>query len=210
MNKKICEATKEDIILCYQNNCISNIHNYRKHSIIYEWKDYELGELKPICRFSLGMAQRYNLGLEFRLWNSNKKRKERLKDKVEDIVKSGKAIFITMTFKDSELEKTSSETRRRKIARYLKQECERYVANIDFGVDPKYTQREHYHAIAIPKNEKISFQSYCDMFDGSRISSLQIRQSDKSNISLSLYINKLTNHAYKSFGFAKRLIYSRN
>lgn len=55
-------------------------------------------------------------------------------------------IFGTLTFTDDVLKKTSKETRRRYVARFLNDNSIHYVANIDFG---KKDDREHYHFIAL-------------------------------------------------------------
>lgn len=209
MNKTIRQATKEEIATAYQNKVPLLIANYRKASLLREI-NYDTGETTSLCRFNLSMANRYNLGFEFRIWKSNRDRKNRLKDRVSKIISNGNAIFLTLTFNDSFLSRdTTEQTRRRYVSRFLKEQCKQYVANIDYGEREDCTHREHYHAIVIPKAEKIDFKPYCAFFDGSRIYAEKVLINEKSNISISLYINKLTNHALKTSGKAKRLIYSR-
>lgn len=207
MNKKLNSATKEEIMQAYQSNVISLIHNYRKNSVILDSYDDQTGLLKYVCRFDLGMAEKYNLGFEFRVWNSNKNRKARLRSRIVDMLQSKKAKFLTLTFNDSFFTRgTSEETRRKYIRRFLKEQCERYVANVDYG---DKNGREHYHAIVVPKAERVDFAPYCACFDGSRIDSEDIIVSQKSKDSLARYINKLTNHSLKESGRYKRLIFSR-
>lgn len=211
MNKLIREATKEEIKEAYKNQCIKTIYKKRKQNIVYEYKYVALGELIPHCTYTIKQAEKDNLGLDYRLWFSNKRRKNRLEDKIEEIINSGKAVFLTMTFKDEVINTTSPETRRRKIARYLKSQASKYVANIDFGQDDRFTKREHYHAVLIPLKEKVDYKAYNKLFNNSRIHSEKVRQpSQKDTISIGLYLNKLTNHALKTQGFQKRFIYSRS
>lgn len=209
MNKRISEASPQEIAEAYKNKVPLLIWNYRKASIGYNI-DYDTGETELFCRFGLKMAERYNLGFEYRIYDSNKNRKKRLSKRVSDIVRSGKAQFITLTFNDTFFSRSTSEiTRRRYISRFLKEQCEQYVANIDYGERQDCTHREHYHALVIPKQERIDYKPYCAFFDKSRIFAEQVRISGKSEISIALYINKLTNHSLKASGKCKRLIYSR-
>lgn len=207
MNKKLINATKEEIMEAYQSNTISLIHNYRKHSLLFDYMKEDTGELKYVCTFDLQKAEAYNLGFEFRVWKSNRDRRNRLKKRISKMLGSSNAKFLTLTFNDSFFEReTSEETRRRYIRRFLKEQCSEYVANVDYG---DKNGREHFHAIVIPKSTRIDYAPYCDFFDGSRIYSEDILVSEKSKRSLSLYINKLTNHSLKASGRYKRLIYSR-
>lgn len=209
MNKTIRSATHEEIKEAYLNKAPLLISNYRKKSIDYDIVNEE-GEVKLFCSFGLKKAEKVDLGFEFRIWKSNRDRKKRLKDRVSKIISTNRAKFLTLTFNDSFLSRSTSEdTRRRYVSRFLKEQCSQYVANLDFGEREDCTHREHYHALVIPKGEKIDYKPYCAFFDGSRIYSEDVRVNEKSEISISLYINKLTNHALKTSGRAKRLIYSR-
>lgn len=205
MNKTISQASYEEIANAYINKVPLVIWGYRKASLIHDID--ENGEVSTYCRFHLKMAERYNLGFEFRIWKSNKDRKARLKERVSKIVRSKRAIFLTLTFNNEFLSReTSEETRRRYIRRFLKEQCEQYVANVDYG-DKR--NREHYHAIVIPKGARVSFAPYCAFFDGSRVFAENVRVSENSENCISLYISKLTNHALKESGRYKRLIFSR-
>lgn len=211
MNKTIKEATKSEIAQAYKDKVPTLIYNYRKNSLTCDIKRIsELGEVEyqPIASFNLKMAQKYNLGFEFRIWQSNKMRKERIKKRITDYINTGKAQFLTLTFSPAFLSRdTTEETRRRYIARFLKEQCEYYVANIDYGED---NGREHYHAVIVPKNDRIDYQPYNDIFDKSRIYAEPIIISNKSLDNISRYINKLTNHALKIKGAYQRLIFSRS
>ena len=207
MNKTLRQATKDEIANAYINKVPLLIYSYRKASLGYNI-DFENGEVETFCRFGLPMATRYNLGFEFRIWSSNKKRKQRLLKRVSRIVKSEKAIFLTLTFNDSFFARSTSETtRRRYISRFLKEQCSYYVANVDYG---DKNGREHYHALVIPKNDLIDYKPYLAFFNKSCIYAERVDTSESSQVNISLYISKLTNHALKTSGRYKRLIYSRN
>ena len=209
MNKTLREATTDEIKNAYINKVPLVIWNYRKASIEYDI-DYEDGVVNRYCRFNLSMAKRYNLAFEYRIWQSNKLRKERVLKRVKKIINNGNAIFVTLTFNDKFLNRSTSETtRRRYVSRFLKEQCLYYIANIDYGESQKGTHREHYHALVIPKGEKIDYASYSAYFDKSRIFAEPVIISGKSEDNIAKYISKLTNHSLKSSGQYKKLIYSR-
>lgn len=52
--------------------------------------------------------------------------------------------FLTLTFNDDFLSRTSAAYRRDQIARFLKSYFDNYVANVDYGNEK---EREHYHAL---------------------------------------------------------------
>lgn len=210
MNKTIKEASLDEIKQAFQRNAIYLIASYRKQSITREIIE-DTGEIITYHHFTRKTAENYNLGFEFRLWVANKGRRNRLEKRVRDMIFSNKAIFLTLTFNDRFLGRdTSPETRRRYIRRFLREQCSDYVANIDFGVDDRFTQREHYHALVIPKNDKIDFSSYREFFNDSSINAKRVRDNEKSVIGVANYVNKLTNHALKDNGRYQRLIYSRS
>ena len=205
MNKTIAQASYQEIANAYINKVPLVIWGYRKASLVRDIDDD--GVIETYCRFSLKMAERYNLGFEFRIWKSNKDRKRRLKERVQKIISSSRAQFLTLTFNNKFFEReTTEETRRLYVSRFLKEQCSQYVANIDYGDE---RNREHYHALVVPKGERINYAPYTAFFDGSRIYAENVSVSGKSEISISLYISKLTNHALKESGRYKRLIYSR-
>lgn len=138
-----------------------------------------------------------------RLINSERKKYKKVKHKISNIVKQGNAVFITLTFTDDVLSKTSALTRRKYVARYLKEQSPYYVANIDFGVDTTYTQREHYHAVVCNRCD-FSKWSYGFVF------AEQVRTHDNDAKRVSRYVAKLTNHALKVKTVSSRLIYSRD
>lgn len=138
-------------------------------------------------------------------------RRARTRDKISAMIitnegeLSSRTYFLTLTFSDETLNKTSEETRRRYVARVLKAFAVQYVANIDYGGE---RGREHYHAVirldqsASITNLKKAWLEYG--FIGVK------RIKSESSADLSHYINKLTSHSIKkSTGCLKRAIYSR-
>jgi len=130
-------------------------------------------------------------------------RVKRLKQRIETMLNNGKNLFLTLTFTDKTLAKTSDETRRRYVARFLKQfDCE-YVANIDFGEE---NEREHYHAVL-----NTSFINPLSWQYGN-LDVKQVRNATDKEldcIRLAKYVAKLTNHAIKETTKRNSLIYSR-
>lgn len=214
MNKKIKDATKEEIAKAYYNNVptlISNIRYRVKSKQDNIFTDMRTGEVISRNGFNYFVAASINKGFEFRVWRSNKGRHDRLRNRVSKMIATKSAIFLTLTFNDKFFDReTSEETRRRYIARFLKEQCISYVANVDYGEKEECTHREHYHAVVIPKGKRIDFKPYCAFFDGSRVFSEKIHTDKKSKDCISRYISKLTNHSLKASGQYKRLIYSRS
>lgn len=127
------------------------------------------------------------------------KRVKRLKDKIAEMLEGGQCLFLTLTFTDEVLAKTSPETRRQYISRFLKQFNVPYIANKDFGSKNK---REHYHAVIQLDHLDYSLYEY-GAINGQKIASV------KDNVKLAKYVSKLTNHAIKETTQRSCLIYSR-
>lgn len=135
-----------------------------------------------------------------RLNESKKRKSSKVREKIEELVLSGNAIFITLTFNNDTLSNTSVETRRRYVARYLKANSTKYVANIDYG---SKKGREHYHAVV---DSDISFTSW---YKYGAINVERVRTQETDLVRVSRYVAKLSNHALKVAN-APRLIYSRS
>lgn len=124
------------------------------------------------------------------------KRRYRVRQKTKGIICSGKALFLTLTFRDEVLDRTTPETRRRYVARWLKSVAPVYCANIDYG---DLHEREHYHAIA--QVDWVDLSSWKYGFSYAE----QVKTSDDDLARLSKYVVKLTKHAMKdSVDKAKR------
>lgn len=117
------------------------------------------------------------------------------------MLQSDTVVFLTFTFTDKVFDKTSYDTRKKYVQRFLKDQAAYYIANIDFGEE---NGREHYHAIAIGHFDYGSWHKY-----GS-IKGLPVHRSVDDAKRLSKYVSKLTNHAIKKTTGAVRVIYSRN
>jgi len=206
MNKKISQATRQEISSCLKQNGIRKIVDKRKNALLTQfWED--TGELEFFNTYTLDKAKTDDLELEFRLYISNMKRRENIKRRIEEMLATNHCYFLTLTFNDKSFERNiTSDTRRRYITRFLKEQCKCYVANVDFG--SKFG-REHYHAVVVPKS-KIDFSRYRSKFDNSNINCERLFNNTKSKDTYTRYINKLTNHSLKDNGFYKRLIYSRH
>lgn len=138
---------------------------------------------------------------EARLINaSNVHRVKRLKERIERYLSMGQCIWLTLTFTDDTLDKTTKETRRRYVARYLKNQSQYYIANIDYGSD---NEREHYHAVVV--GDFVDMAKWCYGFAYTE----RIKNHSKSSIKLSKYVSKLTAHAIKESTKRQVYIYSR-
>lgn len=136
------------------------------------------------------------------LLNESKRRKYmKARKKTENLILSGHAIFITLTFRDETLSKTTLETRRRYVSRYLKANSQTYVANLDYG---HLNGREHYHAIA---QDDINLKDW-HKYGAIKIERVPTVQDDFNRVVK--YVVKLTRHALKVKGNVPRLIYSRD
>lgn len=136
-----------------------------------------------------------------RLNTNEYKRVKRLKDKMLKSVLSNQAIFLTLTFTDDTIAKTTNLTRRRYVSRYLKSQSNYYIANRDFGAT---NAREHYHAVVISK--KVDYSMWRKY---GAINSKRIAPTQTSNVRVSKYVAKLSNHAIKETATQQRLIYSK-
>ena len=142
--------------------------------------------------------------------DSLKARKQRAQRKVAKWVVSGWSYFLTLTFNDDCLARTSANTRRQLVTRFLNSFGTPYIANVDYGSE---NGREHYHAIIyLPCDGKPDFSSWCrNGFFQSRL----IRPDEGDSNAVAKYVCKLTNHAFKASTtgsgryVAQRLIYGK-
>lgn len=134
-----------------------------------------------------------------RLNESKYRKAKRIRDKIADLVVNNKAVFITLTFTNEVLAQTSPTTRRKYVARYLKEQSPVYVANVDFSPEKN---REHYHAVIM---NKADFTKWPYGF----VYAETIRNQNHSIERTSKYVAKLTSHALKT-NVTTRLIYSRD
>lgn len=142
------------------------------------------------------------------------KRVIRLRERIKKILTtSDTVIFLTLTFTDDALAKTSPDTRRQYVRRYLGQFGFDFVANIDFGAK---NGREHYHAVV---GGKIDLKPWTEKMGGTNVrivkapeftqkrvpkryqglpqEEIEKRMAIDDEKALSKYVAKLTNHAIK-------------
>lgn len=146
------------------------------------------------------------------------RRRKKCKQRIEYMVTTGNCIFLTFTFTDDVLQRTTSDTRRQAVRRYCSQYNCLYVGNIDFGVKDEYidklgvsrkgTHREHYHVVI--QAEEVDYKAW----KFGSLNGLKVRKVEDSQ-AIATYITKLTNHAVKSSTmscedlFKNRVIYSK-
>lgn len=175
---------------------------YKGGSLPLRIIDFE-GEIDNIDFFdwsTYSAIKRFNdsdFDCAYLLMRSKQSKARKVKEKISNIVMNHNAVFLTLTFRNDVFDKTTPETRRRYVARYLKQVSSEYVGNIDFSPD---VGREHYHAVVCSRADLNAWKygfAYAE----------QVRAHDRDLTRVSKYITKLTAHALKVN--ATRLIYSR-
>lgn len=135
----------------------------------------------------------------YRIINNDSHRTCRLRDRIERLT-SMPSIFLTLTFTDDVLSRTSSATRRRYVTRFLKCVATDYVGNIDFG---ELNGREHYHAVVQSDRVDPKLWIY------GNLDFKKIVYTESSSSRVAKYINKLTNHAVKSTTKRNTLLYPK-
>lgn len=151
------------------------------------------------------------IDLCFKIFNSTRARKKYGLDQLikwcyvvetTSCFKGWKLVFGTLTFNDETFKATSKETRRRYVARFLKDNTENYIANIDFG---KTTNREHYHFVALCSHD-IEKNSWKYGFDSYR----EIKHTMDDIQKAKKYLIKLNNHSYKDSTRNERVIMNKS
>lgn len=176
---------------CIDNGILDIVRNNDK-------RIYKMNDLSVLSQWLDMKSHNKELDCSSRLIESKYRKYARARKKIESLVLSGKAVFITLTFTNDVLNNTSSLTRRRYVARYLKEQCAFYLANIDYS--PK-KEREHYHAVVSDRVDMSKWSYgfvYCE----------SVRAHDMCAKRVARYVAKLTSHAFKVD--ATRLIYSRS
>lgn len=185
---------------------IKEVNRYKKTIPFFTYGRYE----EDIVNHFVDLGYKVeDIKEALRLINSNNKRRVRCYDKIISLFNNYKVVYFgTLTFTNDVLDKTSKDTRRRYVSRYLKSISECYVANIDFGdkdKNPESNEREHYHCLlaidTMPSGWRYGFSKF-----------KKVVISDTSSTCLSKYIVKLSRHALKQTGNGKapRLIYSKS
>ena len=163
-----------------------------------------LSEMNPDPQFCLDTYPEFfdniqEVILSSRYCKNYYNRNNRLSKKIEKIISDYESpVFITLTFNDSSLDLLSYQTRRKRVAEWLKSQSLLYIANVDYG---KENGREHYHAIS---NQKVNPTTW--KYGACNVEMIY----NKNSKALAKYINKLTNHALKdTANHGARIIYSR-
>lgn len=129
-------------------------------------------------------------------------RTSRLKARVARLIERP-SVFLTFTFTDDVIGRTTADTRRQRVIRLLKSFGVPYIANIDFGAR---NHREHYHALLqVPS---IDCKAVINQYGYGAIKCEKVRSAD-DNVKLAKYISKLSNHAIKETTKRNAIIYSR-
>lgn len=123
----------------------------------------------------------------------------RLKQRISKIIQKD-SLFLTFTFTDDVLHRTSADTRKQYVRRFLSSFEVPYVANVDFGFK---NGREHYHAILQMPRINLTQWKYGGL-NG------KIVRNSTDDVKLAKYISKLTNHAIKETTKRQAIIYSRD
>lgn len=142
--------------------------------------------------------------------DSKYRKRINIEKRFKDIVYTNNAIFVTLTFNDETLAKTSEETRRQYVRKYLKKQCRVYVANIDFGdkeKNPDSNEREHYHALVMARDKDKGLD--LSKWAYGIINAKRVRYKRENVQKVSKYVAKLSQHALKKSGRLPRLIWSR-
>ena len=189
----ISKYSKETKALCLDSGMVNYVKQLKKD--IYKSEDGArlIGFLSWIENNELADCS-------IRMLESNYRRYVRAKQHIIDLVLSGQAVFITLTFTNKVLSETSAQTRRKYVARYLKSQSDFYVANIDFSPEK---HREHYHAVVSNRCD-MSLWSYGFVYCE------QVRTHDFDCKRVARYVSKLTSHALKLNDISTRLLYSRS
>ena len=136
----------------------------------------------------------------YRILNANYHRLSRLRNRIDSII-SYRSFFLTLTFTDEILSKTSSKTRRLYITRFLKKLSTNYVANIDYGFKKG---REHYHAVVMCNDIDYKLWKY------GNLDFKLVTYEDDTSDRVSKYVSKLVNHAIKNTTKRNYIIYPKN
>ena len=126
-------------------------------------------------------------------------KRKRIKQRLLLWQKEKNLYFVTLTFNDEYLSKTTEEKRRKDIKDTLNATSEVYIANQDFGKD---YGREHYHALCgnLKPNDLKRIRKEMGFVDCKKITSNLGGAVD--------YAMKLSNHSLKDTA-NKNIIYSR-
>lgn len=131
-------------------------------------------------------------------------RKRRLQIRINYLLEHYDCYFLTLTFTDTVLQNTTSDTRKKYITNFLSSLNTYYIANKDFGTQ---NSREHYHCIIARRIPTEKLTEYIEKYGACYAE--PIKKSELASLRLSKYVSKLTNHAVKETAQRSALLYSR-
>lgn len=175
---------KKSKALFYKNNI--NIDNPLNYSKIIQENFEELKKMDKAIK-----QRRYNYKIEMLKWLFYIENQAPYKYDL---------VFITLTFDDEALKNIQKKYRKVYIQRYLKKECKKYIANIDYGKEG----REHYHALAMI-DKKINLNNWNWIINVKRVP-----RKAKDQNKINKYILKINNHSFKDSTRQERIIKDRN
>ena len=145
----------------------------------------------------------FDLDASLKEYDKYRAKTRRVRRKILEMMFYGSCSFLTLTFTDEVLANTTEHTRRRYVARFLKQISDDYVGNVDYG---KLNGREHYHAVV--RGVNIDTSAW-DKYGFSHAQTIGKSDGSTQASKMSKYIYKLSNHATKLTTNNKKIIYSR-
>lgn len=145
----------------------------------------------------------FDLDASLKEYDKYRAKTRRVRRKILEMMFYGSCSFLTLTFTDEVLANTTEHTRRRYVARFLKQISDDYVGNVDYG---KINGREHYHAVV--RGVNIDMSGW-DKYGFSHAQNIGKSDGSTQAAKMSKYIYKLSNHATKLTTNNKKIIYSR-
>lgn len=141
------------------------------HQITFLKSDFDISRFKLFCvqrkkhdlyGASFEGFSDYELAYFERLFSRRKNNLRSVKKRIDKCVLHDHleyCYFLTLTFSEDYLSKTSAAYRRDQISRFLKSNFANYVANVDYGDE---NEREHYHALVFLDYELECFLSRSD------------------------------------------------
>ena len=179
------------------------LQNGVENAFGYESADFVIEQAKK-----LALQYPFEWEVAYRINRNHYERVRRLKRRIFRLVNcTDGATFLTLTWRDTVLDKTSAATRRQYVSRFLNSFGVEYVANIDYGGQ---TNREHYHAVIQGQNLDLSlWEKEYGFFDARHITVGKSETMKDTTTRLAKYVAKLTNHAIKETTKGSTILYSR-
>lgn len=171
----------------------------------YNWYHYSyceddwIGDDQEDLASFLSDHEYFELGLQ--VIKVRIKKWKRIRSKIEKMINSGNAYFITLTWSNDSMEHFSQDSRRMLVQKTLSKYND-YIANIDYG---SQTEREHYHAIIQEDNLDVNSNTFNWPYGFYNIQTIK----PGSQEALATYILKFTNHTTKETVRGSKPIFKR-